>query len=69
MKNILSSIGGLAVFLGIGSFILDFLDREFVLLAWVNNWGETNAMIIRIALIVVGAVLWLVAKRMSDPVE
>jgi len=69
MKNILSSIGGLAVILGLGSFILDFINMEFTLLAWVNNWGEDRAIVIRIGLIVVGAILWFIARKMPEPAE
>jgi len=52
--------------LGAGSFILDMLDRQFVLLSWVDNWGTSTGNIIRIALIVVGAGLWLAARRGSS---
>ena len=44
---------------------------EFILLSWVDNWGTGVGNGIRIACIVVGAVLWLLgnknAKQASPP--
>ena len=59
----MKQIGGLMVLLGGGSFILNMLDRQFTLLMWVDNWGPTAGIAIRIGLIVVGAGLWLTAHR------
>jgi hypothetical protein len=56
------SIGGLMVLLGAGSFVLHFLDVEFILLSWVNTWGVDVGYSIRIALIVVGAVILLLGN-------
>lgn len=56
-------IGSLAVFLGIFAIVLDYLDRVPTVLAWIYNWGEGPAWGIKIALIVVGAVLWLIGGR------
>jgi hypothetical protein len=54
---IMRSIGGLLMLFGIGSFILKTMDREFRLLQWIDNWGESTGNIIRVALAVVGLVL------------
>jgi len=62
----MQGIGSLMVLLGAGSFVLDFLDMEFILLGWVNNWGVGVGYGIRIALIVVGAVLWYLGKQSAD---
>jgi hypothetical protein len=59
----MKSIGGLLFFLGAGSFVLHFLEREFRLLAWVDNWGPTVGNGIRIGMIVIGAVLWMIAHK------
>ena len=55
--------GGLMVFLGIGSFVLQCMDSELTMLAWIDTWGPTAAQAIRIGLIVGGAVLLLVASK------
>lgn len=60
------SIGALMVLLGAGSFALEFLNMEFFLLGWVNNWGADVGHSIRIALFVVGAVILLIGKPPAD---
>jgi hypothetical protein len=59
------SLGGLLVFLGVGSFIINMIGMEFILLAWVDYWGQTTGWIIRGAMILVGIGL-LVLSRGSD---
>lgn len=59
----MKSIGGLLFFLGVGSFVLNYLGREFVLIMWIDNWGPTIGIAIRIALIVVGGALWLMGRK------
>jgi hypothetical protein len=39
------------------------LQREFVLLSWISNWGETTAWVIRGAMVVVGGALWLMGNK------
>ena len=56
-------LGGLMVFLGVGSLVLQYMDQELTMLAWIDTWGPTVAQAIRIGLIVVGAVLFLVASK------
>jgi hypothetical protein len=53
------SIGGLLVFFGVGSMVLNFLEREFSILAWIDAWGPEAGWAIRIGMTVVGAALWL----------
>lgn len=59
----MKSIGGLLFVLGLGSFLLNFMNMEFKLLSWVDNWGPGAGVAIRIGLIVVGALLWLVGRK------
>ena len=59
----MKSIGGLLFVLGLGSFVLHFMDMEFKLLMWVDNWGPTVGMLIRIGLVVVGGGLWLLGNK------
>jgi hypothetical protein len=59
----MQAIGGLLVLLGAGSFLLKYLDREFTVLSWIDNWGANVGMGIRIALIVVGIVLFLLGRK------
>lgn len=59
----MQAIGGLLVLLGAGSFLLKYLDREFTVLSWIDNWGANVGMGIRIALIVVGIVLLFLGRK------
>ena len=59
MKN----IGMWMVILGAGSFVLHMLDREFILLMWVDMWGPTVGNGIRIVAIILGAGLFFMAGR------
>jgi len=59
MKN----IGGILVLFGAGSFVLNMLGREFSLLMWIDNWGPTAGMAIRIGMVIVGAGLWLMGNK------
>jgi len=61
----MQSFGGFLVLMGAGSFVLHFLNMEFILLGWVDNWGPSVGMGIRIAMIVVGGVLWLLGRQQA----
>ncbi len=58
----MQSLGGFLVLIGAGSFALHFLNMEFMLLGWVDNWGAGVGNGIRIAMIVIGAGLWFFGK-------
>lgn len=65
----MQGFGGLLFFLGIGSFVLKYMGREFTLLMWVDNWGRTVGNVIRIAMILVGAILWFIAMQANKAGE
>jgi hypothetical protein len=48
---------------GAGSFVLNMLGMEFVVLSWIDNWGPTVGIVIRVALMVVGAAMWLIGRK------
>jgi hypothetical protein len=62
----MQGFGGLLVLLGAGSFVLRFMDMEFFLLGWVDKWGMGVGNGIRIAMIVVGAIIWFLGKQQAD---
>jgi hypothetical protein len=41
---------------GAGSFVLNMLGMEFVILGWIDNWGATTGIAIRVGLMVAGQV-------------
>jgi hypothetical protein len=59
----MQGLGGLLVLLGAGSFVLRFIDMDFILVSWVDNWGPGVGNGIRIAMIVVGGILWLLGRQ------
>ncbi|NZA26899.1 hypothetical protein H0E84_10935 [Luteimonas sp. SJ-92] len=64
----MKSIGGLMFVLGLGSFLLNFMNMEFKLLTWIDNWGPTVGTIIRVVMIVVGVALWVLGNRQEKAV-
>ena len=59
----MQSLGRLMVLLGAGSFELHYANMEFILLSWVDNWGPNAGNGIRVGMIVVGAILWFIARQ------
>lgn len=59
----MKSLGGWLFIFGAGSFLLNKIGMEFILLSWIDLWGPTVGIGIRIALIVVGAALWLIGRK------
>ena len=51
------------LFFGIGSMILNFIHVEFLLMMWVDLWGPEIGWAIRVAMIVVGALLWFLGPE------
>ena len=52
----MAGLGGLLVVLGVGSFILPLLGRQFTLMAWVDPfqpWAGIGVAIIGVGLIVI----------------
>lgn len=59
----MKSLGGLLFIFGAGSFVLNLLGMEFKLLSWIDNWGATTGIAIRVGMIVVGGALWLMGRK------
>lgn len=54
--------GGILFFFGAGSIVLYYLELQFVILSWIDNWGPTVGWTIRVGLTVLGAAIWLLGK-------
>ena len=63
----MQKLGGYLFFFGLGSIVLHFINMQFILLVWIDLWGENVAWAIRIGMTVVGGVLWLIGSRTSEP--
>jgi hypothetical protein len=53
----MTKLGTYFLLFGIGSFILNALGAEFIILSWVDAWGTAVGMGIRVAMIAIGLVL------------
>jgi len=52
----------LAIF-GAASFVLNMMHLEFRILSWIDSWGRTTGIAIRIGLIVLGAVVFFIGMK------
>lgn len=59
----MKSLGVFLVLMGAGSFVLNQLGMEFLLLGWIDLWGAAVGIAIRIALIVLGVVLMVAGSK------
>jgi hypothetical protein len=62
----MQGFGGLLVFLGAGSFVLKYINMEFILISWIDSWGTGIGNGIRIAMVVLGAIVWFLGKQQAD---
>ena len=56
--NNMRQLGGLLAFLGGFAIVLDFMDRVPSFLFWIYNWGAGPAWGIKIALLVIGGLMY-----------
>ena len=59
----MKSIGQTLLILGILAIVLEFFGYVPKLLFWIYEWGDGVAWAIKIALIVVGGLLWFAGKK------
>lgn len=56
-------LGLILLFFGLGPAIAEYLGRDIVAFAWIDNWGLEASLIIKTALIAFGAALFLPGER------
>ncbi len=59
----MKQIGSLLAVFGIAAIIFGFMDRAPRLLMWIYNWGDGVAWAIKIALVVVGGILYFMGSK------
>lgn len=52
--------GGTLVLMGAGSFLLNMMGMEFMLLSWVDTWGPLPGIGIRLGVIGLGVLIMIV---------
>jgi hypothetical protein len=58
--------GTFLIIVGAISAILFFLDKNFIALDWINNWGSQVGWGIRGFLILLGIILYIVGKAADE---
>ncbi len=66
MKRILANIGGFLAISGVISTILYLIDYEVSILNWIDSGGTTLGWVIRIGLIIMGALMFFIAGNSSE---
>lgn len=56
-------LGLILLFFGVGPAIADYLGRDIVAFAWIDNWGLEASLIIKSAMIAFGAALFLPGEK------
>jgi hypothetical protein len=57
------------IIMGAGSYLLRMFGVDFLLISWVDNWGETTGHLIRAGVVVLGIIMLVVGGRAeSGPV-
>lgn len=59
--------GVVLIVLAIASYFLPRIGIQFFVLMWIDNWGTTNGLLIRVGLVVLGLVLIAASWRGSKP--
>ena len=65
----MKTIGTYMAIFGILAIILNFFNAVPRLLAWIYNWGEGEAWGIKIAFVIVGAILYFIGKNQQEKVS
>jgi hypothetical protein len=65
----MKSLGGLLLLFGVGSIVLKMIDRQFIIMSWMDSWGESTGWAIKIGMSVVGGGLWLMGQALEQPEE
>lgn len=63
------NIGSAMLFFGIGSIVLNFINMQFIILAWIDMWGPTVGWVIKGALILVGAILFFASGKKEEKTQ
>jgi len=51
-------LGLMLLIIGLAAIALSFTEIQFIFLSWINNWGATTGWVIKIAMVVIGFLLY-----------
>jgi len=66
---IMKTIGSYLAIFGILAIVLNFFNAVPRILSWIYIWGEGVAWGIKIAFVVIGAVLWFIGNNKNKVTE
>ncbi len=64
----MKTIGTYMAIFGLLAIVLNFFNAVPRLLAWIYNWGEGVAWGIKIAFVIVGAILYFIGRKQEENV-
>ena len=64
----MKGLGGLFLFFGVGSIVLDGFGYEFVIMSWIHNWGVETAWLIIKATIGFGIFLFVIGLFVDNKI-
>ncbi|HCC94756.1 MAG TPA: hypothetical protein DEQ26_10595 [Flavobacteriaceae bacterium] len=62
----MKTIGTYMAIFGLLAIVLNFFNAVPRLLAWIYNWGEDVAWGIKIAFVIVGAILYFMGRKQEE---
>ena len=62
----MKSWGMWMVILSLGSFVLNMMGMDFMLISWMDSWGATTGIALRLLCAAAGGVLWFVGHRQES---
>ncbi|MDH2205936.1 hypothetical protein HXZ62_11455 [Empedobacter falsenii] len=62
----MKTIGTYMAIFGLLAIVLNFFNAVPRLLAWIYNWGEGVAWGIKIAFVIVGAILYFMGRKQEE---
>jgi len=66
VMNVISNLGGGIAFLGVLSLVLHLFGRDLKAFEMVDHWGAETGFAIRIMMIVIGIIVFLLAKKLAN---
>jgi hypothetical protein len=63
LGNAMKSFGMWMVILSLGSFLLNFMGMDFMLVSWMDSWGATMGIVLRLVAAAIGAALWFFGSK------
>lgn len=65
----MKKIGSTLLFFGLAAIVLNFVNMVPSVLMWIYSWGELTAWVIKIAIVVLGSILFLIGKKTEQEEE